>query len=132
MDTITLVAAKMSSITCKPSNLIEMINDFEDFGIPKSNIHFFLVGHETVAGAMHNNPFTLNGEKMLKIFSDKQSLPWTIELRLNCYARMFVTGLDRGRNNLSNVNKQLTEDEIIGIRYRMAIIEEEEKEDLED
>jgi hypothetical protein len=49
-----------------------MLNDFEDLGIPKSNVHFFLVGNETVAGAMHHNPFTLNGADMLKIFNEKQ------------------------------------------------------------
>jgi hypothetical protein len=37
--------------------------------------------------------------------------------------------LDGGRNNLSNVNKQFTKEEIIGIQNRMAIIEKEDKED---
>jgi hypothetical protein len=37
--------------------------------------------------------------------------------------------LDVGRKNLNNVNKNLTDEEIISIQNRMSIIEEEEKED---
>jgi hypothetical protein len=46
-----------------------MLNDFEDFGIPKSNVHFVLYGHETLAGEMYSNSFTLTGCDMLKIFN---------------------------------------------------------------
>jgi sortase (surface protein transpeptidase) len=51
-----------------------MLNDFEDFGIPKSNVHFVLYGHETLAGEMYSNSFTLTGCDMLKIFNKKQVL----------------------------------------------------------
>jgi sortase (surface protein transpeptidase) len=50
------------------------LNDFEDFGIPKSNVHFVLYGHETLAGEMYSNSFTLTGCDMLKIFNKKQVL----------------------------------------------------------
>jgi hypothetical protein len=39
--------------------------------------------------------------------------------------------LDVGRKNLNNVNKNLTDEEIISIQNRMSIIEEEEKEDCD-
>ncbi|EFX69926.1 hypothetical protein DAPPUDRAFT_113205 [Daphnia pulex] len=107
-DKVTLVASKMSSITCKPSNLMQLLEDFKEFNISPKNVSFVLGGFETQEGNLSCNPFSLNGEEMMTIFEKKENLPWVNELKLNCFARMFVDGLVSGRNTTKMLEVFLT------------------------
>jgi hypothetical protein len=51
---------------------------------------------------------------------------------LNCFARTFVYGLDIGRNCTKTLEEFLTAEEIIGIQKKIAIIQQEDQEPLED
>ncbi len=81
---------------------------------------------QVVIGKNFNQPLIKICYKFL------QDLHWISELKLNCFARTFVYGLDTGRNCTKKLEEFLTAEEIIGIKKKIAIIQLEDKEPVED